>query len=569
MSTISQLRFWHDSGFTDGCLEVPGFGNQLPSADLIISDEVNTPKGSLFSRLKLKQPYTSLMTCSYLEMTVDMNNGADVVIYGWVDSVTVESDTQGFPMTVVDWHPDYWRTYLSQAEFGSGMVRRRPMVEDDDLPPQGYPYRYMVMDGFQVAVIPSIWWVVFTTVTSGETSESIWGCFPINKDSPSSQLLIGANTSVPSLDELGSGKMDELLGLNPESIVYAFLSPISPRTFNGTGATNSPITMGGWSVHTNASAQCGYFIASGAEPFGVTHDVGIGSLMTDDETIYQVNGFQGEAVGTLPWGIEVTRLRIRIVADSTSAYISLQFYSGSSADFDPLKSQSEGTVFNIPCIPLPVTSNAWSSYVYSGSRQAEMDQRRLQAESQAVSGGISTGTSAVTGAVSGALMGGMAGAVGGPIGMVAGALIGGVGSALGGALTTGAQYAYQTGAYADEMQSISDYKASNQPNSLILNGGTFDSLFNGIEGIQMVRMKKDAYSLQQRENDIAIYGANVSEPMESCQELIEANGPLQIQNLTVRGNIPVEAKAMFRTRFAKGVRMIGASSNAHTIGGTT
>ena len=153
-------------------------------------------------------------------------------------------------------------------------------------------------------------------------------------------------------------------------------------------------------------------------------------------------------------------------------------------------------------------------------------------------------------------MGAMAGSVLGPLGMGVGALIGGVTSALGGAITTSANYAYQTGAYADEMTRINDYKAARQTNSLYFVGGGFDCLNNGIEGIHLVKLTFDDYSLTQRENDLELYGATVSEPMESCQSLVNTGGPLQIVNLTVRGDIPVEAKQFFRTRFAKGVRML-------------
>ena len=83
---------------------------------------------------------------------------------------------------------------------------------------------------------------------------------------------------------------------------------------------------------------------------------------------------------------------------------------------------------------------------------------------------------------------------------------------------------------------------------------------DGRGGENVVKRTFDDYSLTQRENDLELYGATVSEPMESCQSLVDTGGPLQIANLTVRGDIPVEAKQFFRTRFAKGVRMIAPST---------
>lgn len=545
MSTVTQVRMWNDIGYTEGCLEVPKKGASIPQPTYTVSD-LNISVQDMFSRMKLKAPYTSLMNISYLEMTVDMNNGSDLTIYGWVDSVSLSSDTDGYPMTTIDWHVDYWRTYLNSAVFGSGMVRRRPLLSNDDVPPQSYPYRYMEYQSEVITAFPDNWWVVLSVVTSGETSVNMWHAFPVSKSSPSTRLNIQGG-SAPSLDEVANGKMDELLGLNPESIAYGFITPIAPSTVAGTGTTSDPIKLVGWS---SAAKDVTCFVAQGADAFkGATLSVGFGTLKTDDETVYMVCGPQGESYGTLPWGMEVNGIQWRLVVDSTSAYIAMRFYKDT---LNPNECQSEGTVFNIPCSSIPVTSNAWSSYVYSGARQAEIDLRRLQAESQAVSGGISTGTSALSGAMAGALLG----AAGGPIGMLAGAAIGAGTSALTGALTTGAKYAYQTGQYADEMQSVSDYQASHQANSILLNGGSFDSLFNGSGGVSLVKMKKDAYSLRQRQNDIDLYGVNVSEPMSSCQSLVDAGGPLRITNLTVRGNIPVEAKQYFRNRFTKGVRMI-------------
>ena len=558
MSTVTQVRMWNDIGYTEGCLEVPRKGTSIPQPSYTVSD-LNISVQDMFSRMKLRAPYTSLMNISYLEMTVDMNNGSDLTIYGWVDSVSLSSDTDGYPMTTIDWHVDYWRTYLDTAVFGSGMVRRRPLLTDDTVPPQPYPYRYLDYRGFQSLCGASyIWWVVYFVTSGGTDSQITWRCFPVDIGNEDTKLYIGSHgVTAPSLADVAIGEMDEVLGLNPESIGYAFLSPVSPMLYTGTGTSDSPIIANigsGWAnPSTESPPKTDAFLAFSSDCFRVT-SVSFNQVVTSDTDIYIITDMMGSTVGTLPWGIAVNSCQVKIVADTTSACVNLRFYDGSG--IIPLESSSKGLMFNIPCIPVPVTANAWSSYVYSGARQAEIDLRRLQAESQAVSGGISTGVSAASGALSGAMMGAMTGAVGGPVGMLVGALIGAGTSAFTGALSTGANYAYQTGSYADEMQSISDYKASHQANSVLINGGGWDVLHNGIGGVSLVHMVKDDYSLEQRQNDIDLYGVNVSEPMESVQELVDAGGPLQVSNLTVRGNIPVEAKQYFRNRFTKGVRMI-------------
>lgn len=563
--TISQIRFWNDCGFTENCLEVPSKTNTLPSPSLIISEDSNPSKGNLFSQLRLKQPYTTLMNVSYLELTYDMNNGSDLTIYGWVDSVSVESDTSGFPLTVVDWHIDYWRTYLAQAEFGSGMVRRRfhdlgATFGTDSIPPQSYPYRYLqcVIDDVRTVYKKNIWWVFFNFTTSGETSSAFWKCFPVSNASPNQELqfAIGSSTgTAPSLNDVIIGRMDERLQVNPDSIGFAFISPFPPSSYTGTGTANDPIRLTNWSIWYDTTTGYNAYQSSG-NPFYDVQTNFTSETQTAPETtdtdIYMLMDMMGNIVGTLPWGFAPVGARSRIVCDGTSACLVVKMYENTDYDGYEFASPAEGLTFTISLPAIPVTSNAWSSYVYSGSRQAEMDARQLQAESQAVSGGISTGTSAISGAVTGALLG----SAGGPVGMVGGALVGALASAGTSLISTGANYAYQTGAYADEMQAISDYKASHQANNLILNGGSFDCCFNGIEGILIVHMRKDDYSLEQRSNDIILYGANVSEPMESCQDLVDEGGPLQISNLTVTGDIPVEAKTYFRARFSKGVRML-------------
>lgn len=560
MSSITQLRIWNDPGFTENCLEVPKKGASLPSPSLTITGPLNPSKGRMFTSIQVREDYVTLMNATYVAVNIDMNNSTDLTLYGWVDSVVLESDTSGYPMTTINWHIDYWRTYISQAEFGSGMVRRRPLLETDTIPPQDYPYRYLEYIAGDTTYISKsdIWWVVFNVATSGETSEVFWKCFPVSNMSPGTRLVFGTSPqfTAPSLNEVISGEMDELLKLNPDSIGYAFISPLPPSLYTGSGTASDPIVLTNWSIWYDDTKELNTYQSSG-NPFyssqtNFTSTETMSAPSTTDVDAYMVMDLLGNPVGTLPWGFAPVGARSRIVCDGTSACVVVSMYENVDVSEYELASPSEGLSFTISLPSIPVTSNAWSSYVYSGSRQAEMDARQLQAESQAVSGGISTGTSAISGAVTGALLG----AAGGPVGMLAGALIGGVASAGTSLISTGANYAYQTGSYADEMQRISDYKASHQANNLILNGGSFDCCFNGIEGITIVHMRKDEYSVTQRDNDIELYGVNVSEPMESCQALVDAGGPLQITNLTVTGNIPVEAKQFFRTRLAKGVRMI-------------
>ena len=94
-----------------------------------------------------------------------------------------------------------------------------------------------------------------------------------------------------------------------------------------------------------------------------------------------------------------------------------------------------------------------------------------------------------------------------------------------------------------------------QTNNLALMGTGFDPLNYG-QPITAVTMMPDAYSRNQREQDLTINGAKVSEPRQDITSLIDAGGPLQILNPVVKGSIPTPAKEYIKQRLESGVRII-------------
>ena len=86
---------------------------------------LNPAKDKLFSEVRIPMAYEDVYDMCYLQAVFDMNNGDNVTFYGWIDSVTCSSDTAGYPVSVIRWHVDEWRTFASKAHYGSGMVRRR------------------------------------------------------------------------------------------------------------------------------------------------------------------------------------------------------------------------------------------------------------------------------------------------------------------------------------------------------------------------------------------------------------------------------------------------------------
>ena len=256
---------WNDPGFTDGCVEVPAFGNLavLPQPDVTIgtvgnepvSAEINPSKGRLFSELKIKRSYSDCQNLSYLEMTVEYNTGADRVYYGFIDSVEIVSDTDEYPAVLIKWHVDLWRTYLAQAVFGYGLVTRRIRAESD--PIQNVPSRFKrVSDTVYNLVSDNLvgggcFWAVinytYEDKNNHNTEARVIVCPVAKTPNTIYYMRLSAGSTVyrvPTLNQWILGEYDEILGLAPSSISSVFLSPIPPLLIDsGTGTLNDPFTV--------------------------------------------------------------------------------------------------------------------------------------------------------------------------------------------------------------------------------------------------------------------------------------------------------------------------------------
>lgn len=532
------VEIWRDTGFTEGSVEVPSKTSSLPSPDYIFSD-LNISTSDLFSRFKVAHPFEDLYVCSYIRITMDMNNGEDVVLYGWIDNVTCSSDTAEHPVTAVDWHVDLWRTYLSKVSVGSGMVKRRPLLANDNVPPQDYPIRYRMVKGSKTALTSSQYlWFIFTASINYQDAVGIRTCaFPFVKPGTAmSDPTIEANGKTykfPILSDIAAGIWDEKLGIDPNTVYSAFISPIAPES-----------DMGWWGQWLGTTSMGDYAYYVRTTQYGLEEYEGsISTVMTDDINQYVVTGFDGEVIGSLPWGVPVSSYTYRLIVDATSSYIQIRF--------DSLDSHSEGLCFTIPLVPVSLTENATSSYVYSGARQADLMQMRAEADKSYDSGLASAATGTITGVSSGAMMG----ALGGPLGMAGGAIVGGISSAIGGTMSAVANrnIDYQ---YMDRFQDITDYRKAHQANGLLMSGSGLDTLMHGYKDIRISKLVADDYSLQQRTSDISLYGVHVSEPRSSCQSLVDTGGPLQITNAVITGRVPASAKRYIKQRLESGVRII-------------
>lgn len=604
------VEIWRDTGFTEGSVEVPSKTSSLPNPNYIFTD-VNIPRGDLFSTIKLAQPFEDLYDCSYLRITLDMNNGNDVTIYGWIDAVSCASDTAGYPNTVIEWHPDLWRTYINSAQFGAGLVMRRPY--GSDCPPQIYPHRLKDVRETNV-IIPNsnVWWVVFKFVQKQKflaqliTANCI-GTFPIDIDNPMNMFEVtgvdmqGSDTvtakTIP-YGYLAAGFFEEFLKLDPNTLVSVFLSPVPPFEVTGTSTFSGDLTVYR-AQPLPGTSYFGFLVKADANPFK-EYTANTPSLTTDDINTTIITDFMGNAVGAIPWGMQIKEWKYRVVMDANQAYIDLRGmpyyteYGITVAETRGTCTPLLGTDYTIPLIPMDITENSLGSYNWSGQRDAD----RKAIQNQAIMG-IMTGITGMPGDIASGYLFANAGgsqrmqyrdtqqkgdalrawndmvgnnrwdgfgAMGNPTRSEyanATKQLGYMNAATGAMMkATGAMSAIGLGATAvtslismgmQDSQNVNAHAA--QTNNLALMGTGFDP-FNYGQPITAITMWPDAYSRVQREHDLELNGARVSEPTDDITSLINAGGPLQILNPVVKGSIPTPAKEYIKQRLESGVRII-------------
>ncbi len=584
--TSATVRIWRDCGFTEGTLEVPSKTSSLPSYQYSFTLPA-VPREDLFNSFRIKHAYEDLYDCNYLQVTYDMNNGDDVTVYGWIDAVRCISDTAGSPNTLIEWHTDLWRTFLSKATFGAGVVTKRP--QSGTVPPQTYSNMTQLMSGDFASVIPSsdyFWVFLNLTATKGDNKVTTTYCWPVSNSKRNKTLSIKNSSGTvmgvaPSFNMSVMGYMDEALGLDPDAIYGAWLSPIPPRYCSYT--TSDPYIyakMEGWAVRTNTSDQTYAVYTYESTTTGTENIYAESSLIcsggTTDTQTCSLTDFDRNIVFSVPWGVTISKCRYRLVNADTSMYIAFRF---SGLNVPEASSETDGMSCAVPLKSLAMSSNAKSAYVYSG--QQEYDRQSMSiARDQAL---VSSVTSAMTGSANNAVMASLgestsnSGTTPNSYRMdsrgritaasslrnapnvtrtTSGIGIGPAAAVTMGVGVAGAAIDWMASGYFNDrtMDATMDYKAK-QTSTLTLPGSGWDWVEYGIMP-SLVTMKWDDYSVSQRASDIALYGISVREPMTSCQALINQGGPIRIQNLNVTGSIPPGAKHFFRERFAQGVRMI-------------
>lgn len=577
--TSATISLWKDCGYTEGSFIVPSQSDILPTPDYTFTLQA-IPRDTLFTGFSVKEAFSELYDCSYLKVSYDFNNGENITVYGWIDAVSYISDTASSANTYVKWHVDLWRTYLSKAHFGTGTVLRRLPNNDD--PPQSYPFKWSTVTNDKQNLVSvsdaNIYWAFLNMTTKGVTTTLCWPCNITSTNLRYKIDVSGTSVSAPSYHQTITGLFDEVLAIDPVAIYGVWLSPIPPAPYSVSNVdTSKVVTMEPWGLYSSSTG--GAFQAVRADiskaDFYPESWVSINAKTSDYEQCI-VTDLDSQPVLMLPWGIQAMFCYYRIINSDVSMYISFRFITKDSQTLD---SATNGLECTIPLKTLPLSENARSSYIYSGQQEYDRRNMELQRRQAFINSITSTMGSTTTNAVMASLgnsktsqgvytdvpvMSGNAsnptqvGSLTGELGAKTNAGMGiGKASVLTagvGVLGAGIDY-YSAMVFNDKsMNATLDYMGM-KTGSMILPSSGMDWILHGRMPM-IVKLRWDDYSIQQRENDLLTYGAHVQETYESCQSLIDAGGPLQINNLNVRGAIPVQAKNYFRRRFSDGVKIV-------------
>ena len=561
MAEITKIEFWNDVGFIDGAVEIPALSAADPiNPDITLSptDPIIPSKDRFFSEIKIKAHYSELLTVSYMRLTIDLKNSLEVDVphtfYGWVDSVELVSDGS-LPNTVIRWHIDEWRTWKSAVSFGSGHIKRRPFIDLASTPIQNYPtiYRKFGSGSYDLYTSQTYggytwWYVVFSyniiaTDANNQqyVSQTKVGFFPINSLGAILAKSDGTDQSYalrPS--EVDKNWLSTVFEIRPSQINGIWFSDIPPTNtimYNAGGSYFYKTTSDWDYIRKQYDGNWyGYFEGSPRE-YNYAYTVTFTDPITaDEEHQYSIVGIDGNIIYSLPYGMTVTKVTSGLIVTPTTCCQLFRF------DFNNIfenRNSAVGMLALVPCPLIPVLSNAWSEYNYSGERQYDIDMRKLQTETGAVK-------QAASGIGTGAMMGAF-----GPGGL----LIGGARGAVGGVTN----YLVETFWQNDTEQEILDRLKANQSPNVLLSGESCIELVAHNTQIKLYEFVPDDYSAGLITDTRVQFGVSVDELTTSCDTLIRTSAPTgyyNIQNLIISGDIPVSAKRWIREKFRAGVRLI-------------
>lgn len=535
MFTITKLKMWKNPGYTRGCLEVPPRGSwKLPNPDYTSVEDLRPRRGSTLSAIELPLSYLEVFEMSYLYMEATDSKNNTTRLFGWI--LSIEEIASANEAVRITWEVDYWRTYSQDAIFGSGTITR--CKDATYKRPYRTVPRYKLIDRSHSLTGAELYFLIARSIKDSDDNITAFSYEyeRLGQDD-------GTYVTI-SLEDMFSGKLDEYMGIDPESILNAWILPRDPSDYFSNAVwqtkTVGSSTYGWWRSFKPRSNRRSYNLSS-YFPNGLKSD--------DMQSVVTLDAY-GNIASMLPWGMSLDPESLYITADISPENVCF-YITDESVDSDGNEVFTEGRFLKIEGVNVPLNSNAFSSYYYSGMREYDKRNAEIQRNQQAVSGL----TSSISGATGGAIAGAIAGATGGPVGAIGGAILGTIGPLIG----TGVNY-LSSGYFNDEYQDEKDKLYSNQVSTLLKSGVGLGwwaiSGQNSYNIWKIAILKADPVSLAEYTSDTYINGYAVEINTNNTLTYINNGGPLQIRNLNITGSIPPQAKQSIKDKLLNGVRIV-------------
>lgn len=521
--------------------------------------DVQPRKGKEFSEMELEIAWDEFTGVKLFEtpklIVIRLSKlntaGAYTFVYGWIDDAEPVATKGPQPNTRIRWHVDWWLTWTDYNWFqisgepaaqknwsprkvtiGAGRLIKGPA--SFARPSSSAPRKWLldsaasIIDGRDPHLNTSTWWAIMcTTKTSGAPpSEVVTGI--VYYFWPIGEKISGAAKDSPDWSVIYTGQIEEAMGIDPSRIQGFWLTPFRPWTYGKvrdlTGASVYEVTnvLSG-NTNTKTLAK---------------------SVQTDDKHKIIFTDPTGAEMFTAPWGISFKTIVTWFDIGTSAA--ALCVYLGETDTPIQERKGAEGRFFSFPLPSLPVTENAWSSYTYSGQRDYDMQQKAIQRDRSAVNGIAGIGTQAIGGALAGT-----AAAPG------AGTAVGAIAGLVSGIAGTAANY-FTAGEFDSRDQRNVDTLTSKQTAAMIVNAGGYDGIiqpYGSMIGWNMLTMVRDPVSLAEIEVEQEELGYDTDTYVVDCTNLISGGGPLRIEGLRVKGDIPKEGKEYIAGLFARGVNI--------------
>ena len=521
--------------------------------------DVQPRKGKEFSEMELEIAWDEFTGVKLFEtpklIVIRLSKlnpaGAYTFVYGWVDDAEPVATKGPQPNTRIKWHVDWWLTWTDynwfqisgepaaqknwsprKVSIGSGRLLKGPA--SFARPSSSAPRKWLVEkaesmfdDSDPLFGPDTLWAVMCATNTSGTPPDTIvtsiaYYFWPIGKK------IDEALHSSPDYATIFTGRIEEKMGIDPSRILGFWAAPFKPLMV---GKIKNFDSVSVYEVED--------FTAVGNAK---TWTLDQGAVQTDDKRKIIFTDPAGAEMYTAPWGIPFRSITGQI--DIGTSVAVLHVYLGETDEGNG-RNGAEGRFFSFPLPSLPVTENAWSSYNYSGQRDYDLEQKAIQRDRSAVNGIAGIGTQAIGGALAGTAAAPGAGTA---IGTIAGLASGIVGTAV--------NY-FTAGEFDNREQRNVDNLTSRQTAGMLINSGGRTSLrpIGTYWGWNMITMARDPVSLAELEVEQEELGYDTDTYVVDCTTLISAGGPLRIEGLRVKGDIPREGKNYISSLFARGVHI--------------